>query len=314
MGHLHRSSRGISASARPSGGGSSGGSNILFRISHQSTSNAGATYPIVHGTNLATTSNCGVYSGPTGPGAQDGVRVWNWEHVGDGSWGGQNFMRFTRWSSVDGGPESGWTWDPNIILSPSTFASFAPGPFSLRFVMRVQSPLGYGNTGSGTNAGQHAAGMKWFIFGGPGISGERRLIFWLRNGLAYNAAGEALEGAGGTLAGHTVLDASAGIGPRTPMLITNTGDKYVQVYWAYNGYPGGEFIKIYVNNNNINSPNAQRTDFSGNPGGTWLYPESWSTGHWGDIVTDNSSSSTNAIFDFKNVEFGTSFDSTWYPG
>lgn len=297
------------------GGGGGGSPNILYRISHQATSGPGLTYPISHGANLASNTDLSILYVASGPGAQDGVRVWNWEHVGDGSWGGENFMRFTRWSGVDGGPETGWGWDPNILISPTTFASLAPGPFSLRFVMRVQSYLGYGNNPTDvTAAGQHAAGMKWFIFGGPGISGERRMIFWLRNGLAYNQGGEFLEGQGGTLAGHTVIDASAGVGPRTPLLITNAGDKYVQVYWAYEGYPGGAFIKIYVNNNDINAPNAQRTDFSGNPGGQWLYPESWSTGHWGDIVTDNSSSDRNAIFDFKNMELGTAFHPTWFPG
>lgn len=267
----------------------------LFTIDHQSTSAGGTTYAIAHGAELAERTDLGVFVGSMG--ADNGVNIWNFQHVGDGSgWNGRNYMRFFRWGAVDGGPQSGFGWFPPDAIAPTTFAALSPGPIYVRFRIRVVEHLG---------AGRHSGGMKWFIFGGPGISGERRMIFWLRNG-SY---------ARGTDVANTSLEMSAGVsGSRASCLIDNGDWVHVQLAWAYTGAPGGPYMRIYTNNNDIGSPNAEHTAFtSDGMGGAWLFPEAWDTGHWANTVTDNSVSDRDAVFDLMDFQFGTSFDGGWFP-
>lgn len=279
-------------------------SQAIFRITHQATSGGGTTYPIEYGTNFGTSSDLSVVSNTMG--AENGTNIWNWSHETVGGYSNRNFMRFTRWSTVDGDPESGFYWTPSTSLSPETVAGLSPGPIYVRFRARINAYIGDGG---------HSGGMKWFIFGGPGISGERRMIFWFRNGTAYSSAGESLFGQGGTLAGNSVLDMTAGVsGNRCNLLISNSVWVHVQLAWAYTGAAGGPYMRIYVNNNVEGSPNAEHTTFTADAmGGAWSYPEGWDTGHWADIVSTGSTSDTDAQIDIMDFEFATSFDSSWAP-
>lgn len=294
------------------GGGGGGSSSDLFRISHQSVS--GGTYPVEYGANLASSSNMSMFNNVSGPGVENGVRIWNWAHITDGSgWNGRNFLRFYRWSDVNGDPDSGWYFNPGTLIAPQTVQDLSPGPLYIRFRIRVFEYLG---------AGGNSAGMKWFLFGGPGLAdGGQRMIMFIQNGLAYSGAGEELQGAGGSLVGNTCIVMSAGVsGNRAPLLVSNAIWLHVQMAWAYTGAPGGPYMRIYVNNNNINSPNASETLFNADGfGGVWNFPPEtgntgWATGHWADIVSTNSTTDRDAIFDLMDLGFGQSFDSNWYPG
>lgn len=285
----------------------SGASNVLFSIPHQATGGGGTTYPVYYGTDLSASLNMSVFNNIYGPGVEDGTRIWDWSHETAGGYDGRNYMRFYRWSDEDGDPDTGFYFTPDTLLAPQVVADLAPGPLYVRFRMKTTEYLG---------AGGHSAGMKWFIFGGPGISGERRMIFWVRNGLAYSGVGESLYGQGGTLIANSVLDMTAGVsGNRANCLMPNAEWVHIQLAWAYTGASGGPYMRIYVNNNTIGSPDAEHTAFtSDGMGGVWSYPEGWDTGHWADIVSTGSTSDRDAQIDFMDMEFGTSFDASWYPG
>lgn len=216
-------------------------------------------------------------------GPDDGTNVWDAEYIED-------FTRFYRWADVSGDPQTGFGFNPNELL-PVPFATLAPGPFYLRFRMRVVQPLGNGG---------HSAGMKWFIFGGPGISGERRMIMFIRNGSA----------GGGTNEAHTTIDPTAGVsGNHAAALVPNGQWVNVQIAWKYEA---GPYMRVYVDNNDEGSPDAEHTSFAADAmGGAWLYPEAWDTGFWGNIVTTSSTTDVDAVMDFKDVELGTVFDSSW---
>jgi len=213
-------------------------------------------------------------------------------------------MRFYRWDTVDGDPDTGFYWTPATVLSPETVAGLSPGPIYLRFRVRTNAYIGGG-------AG-HSGGMKWFIFGGPGISGERRMIMWFR-AASYAPAPDYTPL--GTDSVSTCIEMSAGVsGNRCQALYTNSEWVHVQIAWAYTGATGGPYMRIYINNNTVGSPNGEHTAFTSDGlGGAWSYPEGWDTGHWADIVTTGSVSTTNAELDFLDMQFGTTFDDTWYP-
>jgi len=268
---------------------------VLFRMDHQSTSGGGSTYPIVYGASLGNSVDADVDTDYMG--AKNGTNTWNWSHETTGGYSSRNFMRFYRWVTVDGDPVTGFYWNPTTTLSPETFSGLGNGPNYLRFRMRTNAYLG---------AGGHDAGMKWFIWGGPGVSGERRMIFWVRAGSA----------GGGSDASNTTLEMRAGVsGNYCQTTIANSTWVHVQLAWYHESSGNGPYMRIYVDNNTVGSPTAEHTAFTADSmGGSWLKPESWGEGHWADIVTTGSTSTTDAELDFMDMEFGTTFDNTWYPG
>lgn len=280
-----------------------GGDGVLLRVTHQSTTVGGTTYPILHGAGLASSTNMTIDADYMG--AENGTNTWDWSHETTGGYGSRNFMRFYRWSDVDGDPATGFLFNPVDVLDPS-FANLGDGPFYLRFRMRTNAYLGTGG---------HTSGMKFFIWGGPGATGERRMILFIRNGSAHSGSGEPLEGAGGTLAGNTVIDMTAGVsGNYAPLLIPNGEWVHLQFAWKHGLAAASPFFRAYLNNNVEGSPDAEHTAFSADAmGGNWIKPEVWDGGHWGEIVTTGSTSATDAQLDFMDMELGTSFDATWAP-
>ncbi|MEK7703933.1 MAG: hypothetical protein AAB426_03155, partial [Myxococcota bacterium] len=112
-----------------------GGENVLFRITHQATTAGGTTYPVEYGADLASSADLSVITSRMG--AEDGINIWSWSHETVGGYGGRNFMRFYRWDTVDGDPDAGFFFSPVTLLSPATLASLAPGPFFMRYRMKV---------------------------------------------------------------------------------------------------------------------------------------------------------------------------------
>lgn len=266
----------------------------LFRIPHQSTSGGGTTYDVEYGTGFGSTYQ--MVPDTDYLGSENGTNRWNFTHFGDGSgWNSRNFMRYTRWSTVEGSPECGFGFDPPTVISPETWGGLGNGPFYLRFRMRTNSYMG---------AGGHNGGMKWFIWGGPGlINGTQRMILFIRNG----------SDGGGTNAGHTTIDPTAGVsGSSAPALAPNGQWNHIQISWKHGVAADNPYMRVFVNNNNESAPDSEHTAFT-DIGGDWEKPESWGGCNWGNIVTDNSVSDTDAEFDFMDVELGTTFDSAWFP-
>lgn len=214
-----------------------------------------------------------------------GVGLW------DGSFTG-NVVNLTRWSGGNGEFQSGWAFNPTSLL-PVSFSSMANDTFWLRFRWETLQPLGEGG---------HEANMKWFIFGGPGVTGTRRMIFNIRNGLLHDPNSGALIG--GSLSDYTKFLMSDGVGSnRLQLLVPNNQVLNCQIGWRYGSSPR---MMMYINNNNINSPTAS-LDVPG-----WEFPEGWDTGFWGNTDSTNSSSTTDAVFRVSDMQMGLVFDPNWH--
>lgn len=282
-------------------GGGGGGTTPLFRISHQSTSGGGTTYPIEYGTDLGSSGNLSVYSDFLG--AENGTNVWNWAHVGDGSgWNGRNYMRYTRWADENGDPFCGFFFSASTVAPPGGwYAKLQASPMFMRWRMRVVSSL----TLSGLN---NAASMKWSIVGGPGLAdGTDRMIQF------FERATDGTYGTGSDDDTEMTVRLGAGVGSAWAGATMPVGEwVHIQIGWRYTD-AGTPYQKVWINNNNEGSPDAVRTDFSGNPGSTWNAPDIWDAIHWGDIVSTNSYTGTTFIADFMDMEMDDAFDSSWAP-
>lgn len=218
-------------------------------------------------------------------GPDNGTNKWEAEWLTDGT------LRYYRWANVEGSDRSGFTFDPNTLL-PAAFSTYANNTFYLRFRINVTQGMGNSMTSEG--------GMKWFIFGGPGLAdGLSRMIFWFRTGLWFD------PNTGAVIAGsenETTLLMSQGIGPQVKARFPNGQPVDVQLAFKY-GADG--FMSIYVNNNDQANPTATLACPN------WTFPESWTGGHWGNIETDNSIANQTGIFDIRDAQFGVEFDPNW---
>ena len=275
----------------------------IFRLSHQSSSNG--TYAVQYGPSLSQSVQASPFTttkGPSGTGA-----TWDFTHVGNGSgWNGRNFMRYSRWRVLDGDPRAGFNWSLNTTAPSGGWASVRSAPLFVRWRMRVNQHMTE-STGHG--------GMKWMIFGGPGLAdGNNRLILFFYSG-SYTAPH---VGRSGTDAQYTGLSVNAGVsGSRAFALIPNGSWVNVQVAVRY-GPTGTAYQRVYINNNNFNAPDYQNTAFADLAGQTWTFPdmgggnpgEMW----WGNIVTTNSATSTDFNADFMDMEMDDAFDANWAAG
>lgn len=274
---------------------------VIYRIDHQSTSLGGTTYPLRYGPGLASSLNMSPYTSRMG--VKNGTNLWNWEHRTDNGWNGRAYMRYYRWAGVDGDPQCGWYWNQYTVAPPGGWAAMENETFYSRFRIRVQAPL--------TDGGGHSQ-MKWDIFGGPGLAqGEARMIMSFRRAAPYVP--------GATDQSHIAVDISAGVsGDRVFAGIpANQQWQHVQLAWHYGNdatLGGPAFMRIYVNNNVEGSPTAQLTNFGVEIGHVWPFPNIVSDGHWGEIVSSNSYTGTDAIFDVCDHEYADDFDPAWSGG
>ena len=216
-------------------------------------------------------------------GPDNGTNKWEAEWLPDGT------LRYYRWANVSGADRAGFTFDPNNLL-PSAFSTYANNTFYLRFRINVTQGMGNSMSSEGN--------MKWFLFGGPGLQdGLARMIFWFRSGLWFNQNGDVIAGS----ANETTLVMSQGVGAQIKTRIPNGQQVDVQLAWKY-GADG--YMAIYIDNNDQANPTA-RLDCP-----NWAFPESWSTGHWGNI-DDNSTANQTGIFELSPARFGIEFDPNW---
>lgn len=275
----------------------------IMRMDHQSSSNG--TYSVQYGSSLSQSTQSSPFNttkGPSGTGA-----TWDFTHVGNGSgWNGRNFMRYSRWRNLDGDPRAGFNWSLNATPPPGGWSAVRNAPLFVRWRMRVNQHMTE-STGHG--------GMKWMIFGGPGLAdGNNRLILFFYSG-SYTAS---QVGRSGTDAQYTGLCVNAGVsGSRAYSLIPNGTWVHVQVAVRW-GATGTAYQRVYINNNNFNAPSFQNTAFSDLSGQTWSFPdvgggspgEMW----WGNIVTTNSATSSDFNADFMDFEMDDAFDPNWSVG
>ena len=289
------------------GGSSPAAADVVFRISHQ-VSTMGS-YTLEYGAGLTESHVMSPWTQTQGPAT--GSSRWDFIHVDDSSgWNGRNYMRYTRWAKRDGGPNAGFRCDR---AKPHPYASiFGDGTSHqcLRFRMRIVKPL--------TSAG--STQMKWFIVGGGGLAdGCDRMIVSF-----YSGSGGHAPVRGGSDVRHTHLEINSGVcgAPDaseglTRVLVPNGDWVHVQICWRW-GREGTAYQRIYVNNNNIRKPDAEQLQFVGTPANEWTFPVTRTYCGWGDIVSDNSSSNTDAIVDVMDVELDVdeadAFDETWYQG
>jgi len=285
---------------RGSGGGGSD-AGVIFRVDHQATSVGGTTYPMAYGASLASLLNLTVDTDNLG--TEGGGNTWNWAHVGDGSgWNGRNYIRYTRWEDVDAAPNAGFFWDAATPAPAGGWVAKATaGPLYLRFRIRVVQSL----TLSPTNP---SAQMKFFLFGGPGISGERRMI------LFFERATDATYGSGTDDDTEMTVRVGAGVSGNHAEATVPVGEwVHVQVSWRYTD-AGSPYMRVYINNNTEGAPDAEHTTFTADSmGGVWSAIESWTTGHWHDLASSNSYTGTDFIADLMDFELGDAFNASWAP-
>jgi hypothetical protein len=273
----------------------------IFRMSHQSSSNG--TYAVQYGSSLSQSTLASPFTTTKGP--QGSGAIWDFTHVGNGSgWNGRNFMRYSRWRTVDGDPRAGFNWSLNTTQPPGGWAAVRNAPLFFRWRMRVNQHM--------TESTGHGA-MKFMIFGGPGLpDGGSRAIFFLYSG-SYTAQ---QLGRSGSDAQYTGLCINAGVsGSRAFALVPNGTWVHVQVAVRW-GAQGTAYQRVYINNNNFNAPDYQNTSFP--DVGTWTFPdlgggnpgEMW----WGNVVTTNSATSTDFNADFMDFEMDDAFDPNWSSG
>lgn len=219
-------------------------------------------------------------------GPNNGTSKWEAEWLPNGD------LRYYRWANVSGADQAGFTFDPNNLL-PAPFSSYGDQTFYLRFYINVVQGMGNSMSSEGN--------MKWFIFGGPGLpepnGGIKRMIFWLRSGLWFNANGDVIAGS----ANETTLMMSQGVGAQVKTRIPNGQRTAVQLAYKY-GADG--YMAIYINNNDQANPTA-RIECP-----NWPFPETWTGGHWGNI-DDNSTANQTGIFELTPPQFGIEFDPNW---
>jgi hypothetical protein len=274
----------------------------IIRIDHQATVLSGTTYAVAHGALLGSSHNMGVDpDGNQGP--DNGTNLWDFEHHGDGSgWNGRNFMRYFRWGGVDGDPDAGFTFNPTTVAPAGGWVALAEaGPIYARWRIRTNDPL--------TEGVNSSAQMKWYLFGGTGISGERRMI------LSFERAEHYLENNCSDETTQQGFYMAAGVSGNRNVFCAPVDEwAHIQIAWCYTGSGVGcPYMRAWVNTNNEASPTAEHTAFTADSmGGVWTVPESWNSGHWGEIVSSNSFSGTDASFDVMDFEIDDEFDDEWF--
>jgi hypothetical protein len=273
----------------------SGGTTPIFRISHQSTTVGGTTYPIEYGTGLGSSANMTPDTDYLG--AKNGTNLWNWSHQTRDGYAGRNYMRYDRWEDEDAGPFTGFEFSPSVVAPAGGWQALAQSStIYARFRIRVNAPF---TRASG------ASQMKWFIFGGPGLAqGERRMI------MSFERPGQF----GGTDATHFGIKCTAGVsGNYAIAFIPINAWTHVQLAWRYSD-AGTPFLRIYVDNNVEGSPDEEHTAFTADSmGGTWTAADSWTGCNWGNHSADNALTETDAQIDIMDFEVDDAFDSSWAP-
>jgi hypothetical protein len=272
----------------------------IFLIPHQTMSAGNTTWPLIYGANLASSLNM-VRDPDDCEGPNNGSNLYQMAHLAGQGYNGTNCLQFTRWPNINGDPDTGFEFNPTTIAPVGGWRNKAlVSPLFIRFRVFWTAPLTLGANSS--------AQMKWFIFGGPGITGTRRMIAsWYR-------ASDPSYGAGGNDNTQVSYTCTAGVSGNHCQILVNINTwSHIQTGWRYNE-AGSPYIRIWRNNNNQASPTAQHTAFNADGmGGSWPAPESWEGGHWADTVSTNSFTGTTAQFRIQDMEFGDTFDPGWFP-
>jgi hypothetical protein len=279
-------------------GAADASAQILMRIPHQSE-------PYVATIGAGDTSVPLKLTGRP-PGAKAPGVLWNYEHRTADGWNNRNYMRFFWWdydvSQFDGGDgQAGW-YVVGKTMRPG--AEWPDVPYYLRFRVRVNTPI-LPHSGS-------SAQMKWFIFGfdHPESAGGGHV----RNITSFYPG----SATGGDDRNTTTIELDAGISQafNCAARIQNFRWTHIQTAWRW-GPKGTAYQRIYVDNNDINRPNAENRTFTSTlSDGAWHFPGMTLDNQvfWGNIISSRSRVREDAQIDIMDMELSTSFDAGWAPG
>jgi hypothetical protein len=268
-----------------------------------------APYTVQGASSTRTLETVGGSRGPKGQG-----NMWDFAHFGSGGYNNRGFMRFYWWDwdvsrTGHGADIAGWTAAGSAMRPAGGWSQFGQGPYYLRFRMRVNAPiLRHADNGQCDGDTQ----MKFFIWNSYTADGTDRVIMMLHDG-AFG---------GGSETGETTLQLRAGVsGSYALARIPNHQWVHVQMAWRWGPESSG-FQRIYVNNNNVSSPNAANNRFDDldvyGLNDHWGHPSAPqgldNQFFLGDIANTGSCVREDAQIDVSDFEIATQFDPNWASG